>query len=88
MAEFTLYGRANCAHCEQLRFALELIQNSGRVAHFPEYSYVDVDSDAALQEKYGLSVPVLIHDSNTICEGVFDIENLERDLLAAFAAAS
>ena len=85
MPDFTLYGRANCSHCEQLRFALDLMKNGNKAPNFPLYAYIDVDSDPLLQEEYGLRVPVLIYGSKVICAGVFDIENLEKDLLTAFA---
>lgn len=85
MTNLTLYGRANCSHCEQLRFALDLLKNGGDGARIPPYVYIDVDTEPLLQEKYGLQVPVLVYGSKTICSGVFDIESLEPDLISACA---
>lgn len=86
MSNLTLYGRTNCAHCEQLKFALDLLNNRRQAEQLLPYQYVDVDTDAALQDNYGLRVPVLVYGAKVICEGVFDIETLEQDVVSALGA--
>jgi len=83
MPQLILYGRQGCSHCEQLRFALDLLKNRNDNATLQDYRYFDVDLDAELRQKYDHSVPVLVYGSKTICSGTFDIESLEADLMHA-----
>lgn len=86
--KISLYGRANCSHCEQLKFALDLLNNRQGNDHSIPYEYIDVDSSVELQSNYGLRVPVLICGTDIICEGVFDISTLEQDIAKALGTAS
>lgn len=56
-----LYSRASCDPCvearEALRWVLEDRAAAGEVV--PEVREVDVDSDAALRDRYGALVPVV-----------------------------
>ncbi len=87
-AKMILYGRAHCSHCEQLKFALDLLNSSRASDRQTAYEYVDVDTDAKLQENYGLRVPVWVCGTEVICEGVFDIETLELGIAKALQATN
>ena len=55
MIRLTLYGRADCHLCHEMRAVVEAV---GR--EWPcEVEEVDVDGDAALETAYGTEVPVL-----------------------------
>lgn len=73
MSVFTLYGRAWCHLCEEM--AGELRQ---RGVAFLE---VDVDSDPALEERWGMLVPVLADaQGSEICHYRLDDAALQRAL--------
>ena len=56
MAErLTLYGRSYCHLCEDMAMALRQLQASMEFS----FEVVDVDADAAIEERYGELVPVL-----------------------------
>ncbi|WP_354686531.1 glutaredoxin family protein [Cupriavidus necator] len=56
MPALTLYGRAYCHLCEDMKVALESLRR--------DFSFVlheiDVDADPALQDRFGELVPVLM----------------------------
>lgn len=41
---------------------------------------VDVDSDPALEERYGESVPVLLHEEHELCRHVLDAAKVRDHL--------
>jgi glutaredoxin len=54
--ELTLYGRSYCHLCDDMKLALEPLRHGFRfVLH-----EVDVDSDPALEDRFGELVPVLM----------------------------
>jgi hypothetical protein len=57
----TLYGRAGCHLCDELRAeltaALEDREAAGRPV--PSVAEIDVDADPALRDRYGALVPVV-----------------------------
>ncbi|SMG15119.1 glutaredoxin family protein [Paraburkholderia susongensis] len=63
MASLTLYGRAWCHLCEDMRAALEplLIEFGAQV------SVIDVDTDPLLEARYNERVPVLVCDGVELC---------------------
>ena len=56
----TLYTRAGCGLCDEMKAALE--KRGYRV------SEVDVDADPELQRKYGLDVPVAFVDGKLLAK--------------------
>jgi thiol-disulfide isomerase/thioredoxin len=64
----TLYGRAWCHLCDDMLAALEPLRAE---AGF-EVRVVDVDTDPALEEKYGERVPVLCDAQGEICHYFLD----------------
>jgi glutaredoxin len=62
-ASLTLYGRAWCHLCEDMRAALEpLLAEFG--AHV---EVIDVDADPDLEARYNELVPVLVCDGVELC---------------------
>ena len=59
MAELLLYTRQGCCLCEGLADKLLALQPP------PRLRLIDVDSDPALQQRFGLEVPVLAEDLAT-----------------------
>jgi glutaredoxin len=69
----TLYGRAYCHLCEDMRRALEGLEDE---LQFTVQS-VDVDSDPVLEARFGDLVPVLVGpDGNEICHYFLDLTAL------------
>jgi hypothetical protein len=62
-AKLTVYSRAYCHLCDDMIAGLQLLQAR---FHF-EIEIVDVDSDRALEERYGEHVPVLAHGARELC---------------------
>jgi glutaredoxin len=65
---FTLYGRAWCHLCDDMRAALEplLVESGARV------DVIDIDADPALEARYNEAVPVLMCDGFELCRYHFD----------------
>jgi hypothetical protein len=63
MTGLVLYHRPACHLCEQMLAALYFTYGDEI-----EISLVDVDSDPALKERYGLRIPVLAAGEKVICE--------------------
>jgi glutaredoxin len=55
MIRLTLYGRADCHLCHEMRAVVEQVGGEWPF----ELEEVDVDGDAALEAAYGAEVPVL-----------------------------
>jgi len=62
-ARLTLYGRGYCHLCEEMLAALEPLRAEFGFA----VDIVDVDSDAALEQRFGALVPVLMHAGAELC---------------------
>jgi len=59
----TLYGRSYCHLCDEMLAALATLRGEfGFVV-----DVVDVDSDAALEQRFGILVPVLMHAGTELC---------------------
>jgi glutaredoxin len=81
MASLTLYGRAWCHLCEDMRAALEPL-----LAEFgAQLTVIDVDTDPLLEARYNESVPVLVCDGIELCHYHLD-ETRVRGALAARAS--
>lgn len=71
----TLYARSYCHLCE------EMVQALGPLAAELGFTVdpIDVDSDPALEARYGEKVPVLVDgDGEEICHFFLDLEALRR----------
>lgn len=67
MTGLVLYHRPGCHLCEQMLAALYVTYGDEI-----EVSLVDVDSDPALKERFGLRIPVLAGGDKVICEARLD----------------
>lgn len=71
----TLVSRTDCELCD--RFLEEIEALRARVP-IPPVEVVDVDSDATLQRRWGLKVPVLLLDGALVCGPRLDAPELLR----------
>jgi thioredoxin reductase (NADPH) len=66
--ELTVYSRGYCHLCDDMIAGLRSLQ-----ARFPfELKIVDVDSDDALEARYGEDVPVVVHGARELCRHRLD----------------
>ena len=80
-ASLTLYGRAWCHLCEDMRAALKPL-----LAEFgAQLTVIDVDTDPLLEARYNELVPVLVCDGVELCHYHLD-ETAVRAALAAYAS--
>jgi hypothetical protein len=75
LAALTLLTRPECGLCEEMLAELRAL---GLRVSLPELSVIDVDSDAELQRRYGLKIPVLLLDSVPVCSHRLDAAELQR----------
>ena len=75
----TVLHRRGCELCEEM---LGELARLGRTLELPAVEVVDVDSDAELNRRFGLNVPVLLLDGTVVCRHRLDAPELAR-LLAA-----
>ena len=76
MMTLTLYSRRACPLCDDMMIDLEMAAR-GRDVHV---DVIDVDSDPALVDRYGLRVPVLCQGETELCFGHLDVGALNRHL--------
>ncbi|MBE0624999.1 MAG: glutaredoxin family protein [Burkholderiales bacterium] len=61
--QLKLYGRSYCHLCDEMLAALAPLRE--------EFGFtielVDVDADAALEQRFGILVPVLMHADTELC---------------------
>ena len=66
--ELTVYSRSYCHLCDEMIAGLRTLQ-----ARFDfSLTIVDVDSDDALEARYGEDVPVLAHGATELCRHRLD----------------
>lgn len=71
----TVMHRQGCELCDDMLRELEAL---GRTLELPPVNVVDVDSDAELQRRYGLHVPVLLLEGTVVCRHRLDGPELAR----------
>ncbi|HSN73042.1 MAG TPA: glutaredoxin family protein [Steroidobacteraceae bacterium] len=74
--QLTVYSRPECGLCDEMIDALAGLL-AGR--DWP-IEIVDVDSDPALAERYGLRIPVLCVDGDFVCAYRLDVDRVRRRL--------
>lgn len=67
MSGLVLYHRRGCHLCEQMLAAIY-----GTYGDEVEIALVDVDTDPALKERFGLRIPVLAAGEKVVCEARMD----------------
>ena len=75
MSTLTLVHRQDCPLCDEM---LAELRELGRTIPLPPIEIVDVDSDALLQRRHGLHVPVLLLDGTVVCRHRLDAGELKR----------
>ncbi|WP_114810276.1 glutaredoxin family protein [Paraburkholderia kururiensis] len=82
-ATLTLYGRAWCHLCDDMRAALEpLLAEFGATVEV-----IDIDTDPALEARYNELVPVLAFEGGELCRYRFE-EGPVRAALTRRAASA
>lgn len=74
-----MLSREYCHLCADMIAALRKLQG---LRDCFDLDIVDVDRDAALEERYGERVPVLLADGEEICHYRLDPESLDAHLMA------
>ncbi|MBX3651502.1 MAG: glutaredoxin family protein [Burkholderiales bacterium] len=75
--ELVLYGRSWCHLCDDMLAGLRALP-AGRPF---QVSVVDVDTDAALERRFGDKVPVLMHGERELCHYHLDVAAVTEYLL-------
>jgi len=75
-----LLSRAGCDLCDEMHAELEALAEE---LELPPLTVVDVDSDPALQRRFGLKIPVLLLEGKMVCFGKLDEEQLRTHLRAS-----
>lgn len=65
----TLYSRTWCHLCDDMLAGLQILQTRQRFA----LNIVDVDSQPALEQRFGEFVPVLMHGERELCHYHLDV---------------
>lgn len=73
----TLYGRSYCHLCDEMLAALASLRGEFGFA----VDVVDVDSDAALEQRFGTLVPVLMHAGTELCHYHLDVGKVRAYLV-------
>ena len=82
-APLTLYGRAWCHLCDDMRAALEPM-----LAEFgAQVEVIDVDTDPELEARYNEWVPVLVCDGVELCHYHLDVDRVRAVLSTRSTAA-
>jgi methylated-DNA-protein-cysteine methyltransferase-like protein len=84
MAILTLFERPDCHLCAEMRAELAAWASGADV----QIELIDIDSEAALVERYGDKVPVLAEGDYEICHYFLDVKALEAHLEERAAARS
>jgi thiol-disulfide isomerase/thioredoxin len=72
----TLYGRTYCHLCDDMAAALAPLAIEWGV----DVRYIDVDTDPAIEARYGENVPVLTHGDTMLCQHFLDPERVRAYL--------
>lgn len=72
-----LLTRPECGLCETMLQELQTLQG---LHPLPPIQLLDVDSDAELQRRYGLKIPVLLLQGSPVCSVRLDRDELLRAL--------
>ncbi|HYL71465.1 MAG TPA: glutaredoxin family protein [Candidatus Dormibacteraeota bacterium] len=74
-SRLTVVHRHDCPLCDEM---LQQLERLGQSLALPPIEVVDVDSDAQLQRRHGLDVPVLLLDGTVVCRHHLDTAELTR----------
>ena len=77
--DLVLYTRTRCTLCDLMKAEIERARLSGPW----QLKIVDIETDPALEEKYGRSIPVLEIGGRAAFKGRLTAEELERKVARA-----
>jgi glutaredoxin len=71
----TLYSRPGCHLCDEMKAVISRVKDK-----YPDIALdeVDISTDPALIERYGLEIPVLVIDGKKVAKYRMTAEQLER----------
>ena len=75
--QLKLYGRSYCHLCDEMLAALAPLRDEFGFA----IDVVDVDGDAALEQRFGTLVPVLMHADAELCHYHLDAAKVRAYLV-------
>lgn len=72
LSKLKIYSKDNCHLCHDMIEDLRLWQT--RLTF--EFEVIEIDDDAELLAKFGLMIPVLMHNDQVLCFGRLDVTAL------------
>ena len=66
--EFFIYGRKGCLLCDEMKQELECFMSASSYSCHS----ISIDSDPALQQRFGARIPVLVSGGRELCESRLD----------------
>ncbi len=72
----TLYSKPGCHLCEEMKAVIERVSRRARI----DLQVVDISTDADLDGRYGLEIPVLMIEEKKAAKFRITEEELERRL--------
>ena len=81
MIALTIYTRQGCHLCQEMKVIVERVVRDTRTV--VEVQEIDIANDPALEERYGLEIPVLLVDGKKAAKYRVTEEELTRILIAA-----
>ena len=85
MIALTLYSRPGCHLCDDMKAVIRRVAASARVPI--ALDEIDISTDAALESRYGLEIPVLLVEGKKVAKYRISEEDLRRALLARAGGA-
>ena len=79
----TIYSRPGCHLCDDMKAVVERVARAATPS--PTIEVIDISSDAALESRYGLEIPVLLVDGKKAAKYRVTEEGLRRMLKTAMA---
>jgi len=83
MIVLTLYSRPGCHLCDDMKAIVERVARTATPS--PSIEVIDISSDAALESRYGLEIPVLLINGKKAAKYRVTEEGLRRMLKTAMA---
>jgi len=83
MIALTLYSRPGCHLCDDMKAIVERVART--ITPAPTVEVVDISSDAELESRYGLEIPVLLVNGKKAAKYRVTEEGLRRMLNTAMA---
>ena len=80
MIVLTLYSRPGCHLCEDMKTVIRRVAGSAAAAI--DLDEIDISTDADLEARYGLEIPVLLIDGKKVAKYRIEDEELRRALSA------